>query len=137
MVMEYWDAQQHRPAQDSSQVAEIQRLLYSPRDHGITASAMARYFTDHGYRAFPLNGTWDDLDQHLRKGRPLIAALRPPGQAELHYVVIAGIDSVHSLVLMNDPAQRKLLSEERAAFEKDWSATHNWLLLAVPASPHS
>jgi hypothetical protein len=34
---------------------------------------------------------------------------------------------------MNDPAERKLLTEERAAFEKDWSATHDWLLLAVPA----
>jgi hypothetical protein len=37
--------------------------------------------------------------------------------------------------MMNDPAQRKLLSQERAAFEKDWSATGHWMLLAVPAPP--
>jgi len=35
---------------------------------------------------------------------------------------------------MNDPADRKLLNQERARFEKDWSATHNWTLLAVPMS---
>ncbi len=35
--------------------------------------------------------------------------------------------------MMNDPADRKLLSEERAAFEKDWSATDYWMLLAVPS----
>jgi hypothetical protein len=35
---------------------------------------------------------------------------------------------------MNDPAERKLLTQERAGFEKEWSATHNWMLLAVPAS---
>jgi len=47
-------------------------------------------------------------------------------------VVIDGIDSARGLVMMNDPAERKLLTEERAGFEQDWSATHNWMLLAVP-----
>lgn len=135
MVMTYWAAQQHLPEDPSSDVNQIQRLLYSRKDHGIQASAMVQYFTEHGYKAFALNGNWSDLEHHLGKGRPLIAALKPQGQADLHYVVIDGIDSAHSLVMMNDPAQRKLLTQERAAFEKDWSATHNWLLLAVPAPP--
>jgi ABC-type bacteriocin/lantibiotic exporter with double-glycine peptidase domain len=133
MVIQYWNAQAGRHADTANDVAAIQRLLYSPRDHGIRASSMVEYFSQHGFRAFAFSGSWDDLDQHLRKGRPLIAALKPRGQAELHYVVIDGIDPVHSLVTMNDPAERKLLTEERAAFEKDWSATHNWLLLAVPS----
>ena len=60
-------------------------------------------------------------------------ALRPQGERALHYVVIDGIDSARGLVTMNDPADRKMLSEERAAFEKDWSATEHWMLLAVPA----
>jgi hypothetical protein len=83
---------------------------------------------------FALNGSWSDLEEQLRKGRPLIAALRPGGQRELHYVVIDGIDAERGLVTMNDPAERKLLTRERAGFEREWSATHNWLLLAVPAS---
>ena len=55
-------------------------------------------------------------------------------QSQLHYVVVDGIDDTRNIVTFNDPAQRKLLEQERASFERDWSATHNWLLLAVPAS---
>jgi predicted double-glycine peptidase len=139
MVMQYWDAQNAQSKSGVSvppdhDVATIQRTLYSPRDHGITASSMQSYLEQHGFRAFALSGTWADLEQHLRKGRPLIVAIKPDGQRELHYVVIDGIDSARGFVTMNDPGERKLLTEERTAFEKDWKATHNWLLLAVPAS---
>ena len=48
-------------------------------------------------------------------------------------MVIDGIDTERNLVTMNDPAVRKLLSEERGRFEKEWNATRNWTLLAVPA----
>ena len=134
MVMAYWNAQNGKHAEPAGDVNNIQRLLYSPNKHGIAAPAMVEYFQQHDFQAFAFNGAWADLEQHLRKGRPLIAALKPSGQKQLHYVVIDGIDPVRSLVMMNDPAERKLLTEERAAFEKDWSATHNWLLLAVPSS---
>jgi predicted double-glycine peptidase len=137
MVMEYWASQpdgmpQNAPA--DRDVSRIQRILYSPREHGISATAMSGYLQQHGFRVFALSGTWDDLEQQLRKGRPLIVALRPEGQHGLHYVVVDGIDSARRLVTMNDPAERKLLPEERTAFEKDWKATNNWMLLAVPAA---
>jgi hypothetical protein len=47
-------------------------------------------------------------------------------------VVVAGLNDQKSVVMLNDPAQRKLLKSERAEFEKEWSGTHNWMLLAVP-----
>jgi len=93
---------------------------------------MGQYLQQHGFKAFAFAGQWSDLEEQIAKGRPLIVALKPQGQTELHYVVIDGIDSARGLVTMNDPADRKLLNEERARFEKDWSATHNWTLLAVP-----
>lgn len=133
MVMQYWAAQQKSAAPQASNVEAIQQALYDRRSHGIPASAMQAWFKDHGYRAFAVNGTWSDLREHLSKGRPLIAAIRPDGQRELHYVVLDGLDDARGIVTMNDPAVRKLLTEERAQFERDWSATHNWLLLAVPA----
>jgi hypothetical protein len=34
--------------------------------------------------------------------------------------------------MVNDPAQRKLLKQERSKFEKQWSAAGKWTLLAVP-----
>jgi ABC-type bacteriocin/lantibiotic exporter with double-glycine peptidase domain len=134
MVMRYWAAQQGTVPSADTDVAAIQRQLYSPREHGIAAERVGEYLREHGYQVFALNGSWGDLEEQLRKGRPLIAALKPRGQSELHYVVIDGIDPEHGLVTMNDPAERKLLTRERAGFEKEWSATHNWLLLAVPAA---
>lgn len=132
MVMQYWAAQEHRVAGAASQVESIQRQVYSPKLHGATPAALEHYLRQNGYLAFAVSGTWKDLETQVHKGRPLIVAVRPDGQRALHYVVIDGIDSTRGLVMMNDPALRKLLTEERAGFERDWSATHYWMLLAVP-----
>jgi ABC-type bacteriocin/lantibiotic exporter with double-glycine peptidase domain len=132
MVMAYWAGKQGRALGPEGDVATIQHELYSPRDHGITADNLAGYLRRNGYQVFALNAGWNDLEEQLRKGRPLIVALRPSGQKELHYVVVDGIDSSRGLITINDPAERKLLTRERAGFEKEWSATHNWMLLALP-----
>jgi len=50
----------------------------------------------------------------------------------LHYVVIAGLDWEQGLVMVNDPAQRKLLKQDRSSFEREWSAAGKWTLLALP-----
>jgi ribosomal silencing factor RsfS len=52
--------------------------------------------------------------------------------APLHYVVIAGLDPERQLVLLNDPAQRKLLQEDRSRFEQEWKGAGRWTLLALP-----
>lgn len=132
MVMAYWAGKQGKALGSEGDVANIQHQIYSPRDHGITAEDLAAYLRRHGFQVFALNGGWSDLEQQLGKGRPLIVALKPRGQKELHYVVVDGIDSDRGMVTVNDPAERKLLTRERAGFEKEWSATHNWMLLALP-----
>jgi ABC-type bacteriocin/lantibiotic exporter with double-glycine peptidase domain len=127
MLLRYW----HAPADPAP--AEIQSALYSRKAHGILASDLQRYFREHGFRTFAFAGRWEDLRQHLEKGRPLIAALKPARlEKELHYVVVVGLEPEQNIVLVNDPAQRKLLKQERSAFEKQWSAVGNWTLLAVP-----
>ena len=136
MVMQYWAGKQGTVASADSDVGRIQSQLYSKKEHGIPAEQMSAYLRQHGFQAFAFPGKWSDLEEQIAKGRPLIVALRPEGQSELHYVVIDGVDTKRGLVTMNDPAVRKLLSEERARFEKEWSATHNWTLLAVPAQSH-
>ena len=139
MVMQYWQQQEHQPASPSSNPGQILRALYSRSAHGIYASAMVEYFEQHGYRAFAFAGRQSDLERELAKGRPLIAALNAssgPGSArELHYVVIVGLDEPGQMVLLNDPAQRKLLKQDEFTFERQWKATGNWLLLAVPREP--
>jgi ABC-type bacteriocin/lantibiotic exporter with double-glycine peptidase domain len=133
MVMQYWARKQGRAVPADSDAARIQHSLYVPREHGIPAAAMGEYLRKHGFQAFAFAGKWSDLEEQIARGRPLIVALRPQGQGELHYVVIDGVDSARGMVTMNDPAERKLLNEERARFEREWGATHNWTLLAVPA----
>lgn len=134
MVMQYWQRQQHPQGESGSASADansIQQALYSSDGHGILASAMQRYFEQHGYRAFAFAGDWDTLKQHLEKGRPLIVALKS-GRSTLHYVVVVGLDGQQNLVMKNDPGERKLLQQDRADFEKEWKAAGHWTLLAVP-----
>lgn len=133
MVMQYWNNQQSRPAGAASDIAQIQKELFSSQARGIYASDLERYFTEHRFSAFAFSGDWEDLRKHLEKGRPLIVALKPSAtETSLHYVVVAGLDWGQNLVLVNDPAQKKLLKVERAGFEKEWKATGRWTLLAVP-----
>jgi predicted double-glycine peptidase len=137
MVMQYWDAQQHAPVKAGAQVEAIQKQVFSRRLHGATPGALEAYLKQHGFLVFGVRGSWKLLQEQLQKGRPIIVAMRPPAQRELHYVVIDGIDPVRRQILMNDPELRKLLPESREEFEKDWSATHQWMLLAVPRPPSS
>jgi ABC-type bacteriocin/lantibiotic exporter with double-glycine peptidase domain len=138
MVMQYWQLQSGQPADKNADAEQIQRALYSGPAHGVHASDMTRYLQQHGFRTFAFQGGWDDLKQQLAKGRPLIVALKPavlkPGAGDmpLHYVVVTGLDWEHKLVLKNDPAERKLLKQEEVDFEREWKATGNWTLLAIP-----
>ena len=133
MVMQYWALQQGRPQSPNADAIQIQRALYSGHAQGIYASDLERYLQQQGFRTFALPGEWNDLKQQLEKGRPLIVALKPDsGNMPLHYVVVAGLDWEQALVLINDPAQRKLLKQNRSSFEREWSAAGKWTLLAVP-----
>jgi len=131
MVMQYWQRQQGKAPESGSDVGRIQRALYSPEAHGIHASNLEGYLEGHGFRTFAFGGQWEDLKQHLEKGRPLIVA-QQPGSRKLHYVVVVGLDLERSLVLVNDPAERKLLRQGRAHFEREWRGAGNWTLLATP-----
>ena len=130
MVMQYWQAQQGQPANDASDASQIQRTLYSAKAHGIYASDMERYLQEKGFRTFTIRGEWEDLKQHLEKGRPLIVALKPVSGGALHYVVVTGAGP--EMVMVNDPAQRKLLQQDQSSFEREWSAAGKWTLLALP-----
>ena len=139
MVMQYWQHQEGQGASADSDAAQIQHALFSARAHGIYASDMERYFRENGFRTFTIRAEWEDLKQHLGKGRPLIVALKPvalklagssPLGASLHYVVVTGMEQ--DIIMVNDPAQRKLLKEDRSEFEQEWSAAGKWTLLALP-----
>jgi ABC-type bacteriocin/lantibiotic exporter with double-glycine peptidase domain len=133
MVMQYWRLKQHKQADAAADAVTIQRSLYSKKDHGIHASDLEHYFQQNDFQTFVFAGKWDDLKQHLAKGRPLITALKPSALGKsFHFVVVVGVDPAQDVVYVNDAAQRKLLKQDRASFEKQWSAVGYWTLLALP-----
>jgi ABC-type bacteriocin/lantibiotic exporter with double-glycine peptidase domain len=144
MVMQYWEQHQNAGAQSlpgsgksgdtrQSDVNHIHQELYSERAHGIYASDLQHYLRSQGFATYIVHGDEALLAKHIGRGRPLIVALKPSARA-LHYVVVAGVDTGENVILVNDPAQRKLLKVDLVAFEKEWQATGNWTLLAVPRS---
>jgi len=133
MVLQYWNARGARVEPQRADAGAIQKQLYSRKARGIYASDMESYLKDSGFRVFRLEGEWNDLQDQLKQGRPLIVSLQPGSdKAVLHYVVVTGIDWQSGAVFINDPARGKLLRIERADFEKKWRPKRNWMLLAVP-----
>ena len=140
MVIQYWQHWSQGGSTrgsvargESANPDAIERAVYSKEAKGTRGSDMKSYFEQAGFRAFVFKGEWTDLEHHLAKGRPLIVSL---GEAHsFHYVVVSGLDRRQGIVLVNDPAQRKLLKLDRAGFEKAWNAAQNWTLLALPGQP--
>ena len=134
MVMQYWATKQGHDTSEQSDAVKIQESLYSPRQQGIPASAMGKYFQEHGYRTFAFRGDWSELQDHLGKGRPLIVSLGANGaRGPLHYAVVVGVDAARGYVFLNDPARGKMLRMSREGFETEWDLGKRWTLLAVPS----
>ncbi len=133
MALQYWGKHGAVFPSHAADVRTIQSELYSPSEHGIKASAMTGYFAELGFSAFPFRGDSTDLQDHLEKGRPLIVALRESKFSRvLHYVVVVGIGPRENVVIVNDPARRKLLKMDAKEFQQSWAAAENWTLLVVP-----
>jgi len=133
MLLQYWKAHGVQIDPRRADTVAIQKQLYSRKARGIFASDMESYLQASGFKVFHLDGTWSDLREHLKQGRPLIVSLQPgSARAPLHYVVVTGIDWQKDAVFIHDPARGKLLRVERAEFEKQWRLNRNWMLLAVP-----
>ena len=109
MVLQYWN----RETGDAAEVPAyntILQTLYSESENGVGAEALQDYLKSRGYKVFAFSAELRDLEHHLSRGRPLIAALAPEGRdGPLHYVVVAGFGASKEYVLYNDPAERKLL----------------------------
>ena len=134
MVMQYWSTKGHMVDHKASDQHRIMELLHSTELEGIRADDMKKYFEQHGFHTFGFTGTFEDLTNHISKGRPLIAALSVSGDDDkLHYVVVSGVGLEEGMVLLNDSATRKLSKMTRSEFEERWKATGYWTLLALPA----
>jgi ABC-type bacteriocin/lantibiotic exporter with double-glycine peptidase domain len=125
MVLEYWSP--------GSTLDEIHRALYSTEKNGVSTRDMQRFFGDRDFKTWSFAGEWTDLEHHLSLGRPIIVGLKSGRHTRLiHFVTVTGFDNNRNVVLLNDPAGRKLQKMDRSDFEQQWRLTDNWSLLVVP-----
>ena len=133
MILQYWRNQGVAVEAESADAALIQNLLYSKEARGAWGSDVEEYLRARNFQTFVFAGKWDDLRQHLEKGRPLMVCLGDAdAEGSRHYVVVTGLDEAGGLILVNDPQRRKLAKIRREQFEREWAAAGHWTLLALP-----
>jgi predicted double-glycine peptidase len=130
MVVHYWSRQLPELGLGGAQPAEVYEQLYSAEIGGIPMAAMKRYLEERGFHAFSVQASWEDLEDHLGKRRPVIVCLRKGPRSAMHYAVVVGLEG--NRVWLNDPTRRKASAVKRSKFEKKWTSADRWLLLAVP-----
>jgi ABC-type bacteriocin/lantibiotic exporter with double-glycine peptidase domain len=99
-------------------------------DQGVTARALRDLARSRGFKAHLIEGSIADLEEHLRKGRPLIVGLVKSfvSGAKPHYEVVAGIDPVRRIIATLDPARGWTLNSVEGFFE-EWGGSGRLLLI--------
>ena len=82
--------------------------------------------------AFLFQGEMAVVQSHLRKGRPVVVAVRSRSAGPFHYIVLVGFDDASSVVLANDPQRGRLVRIPYKKFLVEWQRSRQWSLLAVP-----
>jgi len=130
MVMQYWMKLGTELDPAKADGDRIYEAMGSP-PKGIKGQALKNYLEQQGFQTFIIDGELQDLRNHLNKGRPLVVCLAPKSaKGPLHYVVVVGLSDTE--VTMHDPARGKLVTEPQERFLREWKATGNWTMLAVP-----
>jgi len=125
MVLQYWSA---APSLD-----EVHRVLFSRNKNGVSTIDLEKFFRERNFNTWAFRGEWTVLQHHLLRGRPVIVCLKPAKHSDtLHFVTVSGFDEDEGIVLVNDPAGKKLQKMAHSDFERQWASTDHWTLLAVP-----
>ena len=123
MVFRYWRA--------SPAYAEDFASLVDESAEGIRLGELTRAIQDRGWRAVPFAGTASNIQQHLARGRPIIALIEDrPGRH--HYVVVVAWTT--DQIVVHDPARGPFRVIDRQKFERVWAVTNRIALLILPES---
>lgn len=122
MVLKYWDYE-ISPEQIGERVP-VYRDGTSGRD-------LAEFVQKIGFNGFLIQPPFEDLLDHLAKGRPLIVSL-PEGGSMRHAMVLVGYNLDSGLVFLNDPASGKCITKGLSLFRQKWEKGKCWTFLIVP-----
>ena len=105
----------------------------SPGRTGVPAGSLRDLARARGFKAHLIEGGFADLEEHLRKERPLIVGLVKPHLtgALPHYEVVAGIDPVQRCVATIDPGRGWTLNTYEG-FLDEWAGSGRLLLVIAP-----
>jgi hypothetical protein len=131
MLLQYW-SQKGFPAGASDLSQTKAELAWDP-SRGVSASSLVAFFHSRNFQAFAFKGTQEELHSHLLKGRPLIVGLGKTKKGIFHFVVVVGMGPGGRYILMNDPADRKMVKATWGDFEREWARTGKWTLLVLPS----
>jgi ABC-type bacteriocin/lantibiotic exporter with double-glycine peptidase domain len=123
MVLRYW---QHPVPHDEIAATLLERNL-----EGIRGSQLADFVRAQGLYAVAYSGDVAQLREQIKKGRPVIVALRLKG-GRFHDVVVVGVDEAKQVVKVHDPARGPRRSMPVRSFEEGWAAAGHWALLVLP-----
>jgi len=114
---------------------DLSRALPPVQEDGVAAGSLRDLARSFGYKAHVIEGTFEDLEEHLRKGRPLIVGLVKPfiTGALPHYEVVAGIHPVRGSVATIDPARGWTVNSAEG-FLEEWVGSGRLLLVIAPAA---
>lgn len=124
MVFKYW-------GREITQYA-IAAAIGPEAGKGLRGEDLRDYCERAGFAAFLFKGEIEAVKDHLRKGRPVVVAIRARSTKIHHYVVLVGFDEASSAVLANDPQAGRLVRIPDRKFLSLWGRSDFWSLLAVP-----
>ncbi len=112
---------------------QLKSEVYVQRLRGSLPMDMAPALQAHGLATHLIAGSFEDVKSALRAGRPLIAYLDFGTRAHPigHYVVITGYDDRRRGLYIHSAKNKDKFASYRR-FNRGWSDTDHWLLLAEP-----
>ena len=103
--------------------------------HPVTLTGAQLVVARHyGFRAFVVPGTWDDLEEELRQGRPVMVGLVKPelgGRGAAHFEVVVGLNRKRRAILTLDPA-RGLRENTAEGFAREWVPARQLTIIVLP-----
>ncbi len=124
MIFKYW-------GREISQYTIAAAIGHDP-GQGLRGEDLRDYSEQAGFSAFIFEGELPLIKDHLRKGRPIVVAMRSDLARIYHYLVLVGFDDASSAVLANDPQKGKLVRIADKKFLRLWGRSRAWSLLIVP-----
>lgn len=97
-----------------------------PSKKGVKLGALRDLAKARGLQAFALKGTYQDLENELRHGRPVMLGLLLPFERDryvTHYEVAIAMNPSDGTVVTLDPSTGKHLRRTREVLEKEWKPT--------------